>query len=123
MAKEIITTFQLKRGTASRWYEVNPILKQGEPGYVIDGNQLKIGDGKTPWRELPFIGNDSIMSVKTYEELPETGNSNFIYRVSNDKKLYQWNETESKYEPLSGGTVGDFDPSSIKIINGGNANE
>lgn len=123
MATEIITTFQLKRGTASRWYEVNPILRQGEPGFVIDANQLKIGDGITPWRDLPLIGNDSIITAKTYEELPEIGNSNFIYRVSSEKKLYQWNDTELKYETLSGGGEGSFDPSTIKIINGGNANE
>ena len=49
---------QLKRGTAERWYTVNPILAIGEPGFVYDANKLKIGDGVTPWNELPYI--DSI---------------------------------------------------------------
>lgn len=46
---------QLKRGTAERWYTVNPILAIGEPGFVYDANKLKIGDGVTPWNELPYI--------------------------------------------------------------------
>lgn len=46
---------QLKRGTAERWYTVNPILAIGEPGFVYGANKLKIGDGVTPWNELPYI--------------------------------------------------------------------
>ena len=48
-------TLLAKRGTASRWAEVNPILQQGEFGFVYDTNQLKIGDGITPWNNLPYI--------------------------------------------------------------------
>ena len=38
MAQVVNTTFRLKRGTAARWAEVNPILDQGEPGFVYDTN-------------------------------------------------------------------------------------
>ena len=55
MAQVINTTFKLKRGTAARWAEVNPILAQGEPGFVYDANRLKIGDGITAWNDLPYI--------------------------------------------------------------------
>lgn len=55
MANVYNTIFKLKRGTASRWAELNPILQQGEPGFVYDTNQLKIGDGSTPWNELPYL--------------------------------------------------------------------
>lgn len=55
---------QLKRGTAERWYTVNPILAIGEPGFVYDDNKLKIGDGVTPWNELPYIGgSDSTITL------------------------------------------------------------
>ena len=30
----------------ARWLEVNPVLKQGEPGFEYDEKRLKIGDGK-----------------------------------------------------------------------------
>ena len=58
MATEILTTFQLKRGTAERWKEVNPILKQGEPGFEIDTGKMKIGDGIRTWIELEYIGGN-----------------------------------------------------------------
>lgn len=47
--------YQFKRSTAQRWLETNPILRQGEPGFEIDTGKLKIGDGITPWRRLPYI--------------------------------------------------------------------
>lgn len=55
MSTIINTIFRLKRGTAQRWEELNPILQQGEPGFVYDANLLKIGDGITPWNDLPYI--------------------------------------------------------------------
>lgn len=60
MAVEILTTFQLKRGTANRWVEVNPILKQGEPGFEYDTGKLKIGDGIHTWLELDYIGETEL---------------------------------------------------------------
>ena len=48
-------TYQLKRGTALRWKEVNPILKEGEPGVEIDTGKLKIGNGINHWVDLPYI--------------------------------------------------------------------
>ena len=57
MAATIIkTTFQLKRGSSDRWEELNLVLAAGEPGFEIDTNRLKIGNGETPWNELPYIG-------------------------------------------------------------------
>lgn len=55
MATVVKTTFKLKRGTAQKWKELNLILAAGEPGFEIDTNSLKIGNGETPWNELPYI--------------------------------------------------------------------
>lgn len=57
--KIIKHTYQLKRGTAQRWLEVNPILRQGEPGYETDTGKLKIGDGMTPWQRLPYLNSQN----------------------------------------------------------------
>lgn len=57
--KIIKTTFKLRRGTSEAWERVNPILADGEPGFEIDTNVLKIGNGSTPYNELPVIGNCS----------------------------------------------------------------
>ena len=111
---------QLKRGTAARWVELNPILAAGEPGFEYDTKRLKIGDGNTTWNDLPYVGSEEVCCTDTYAELPPVGSANCIYKVGDEKTLYQWNTMESKYESLSSG--GDFDPSKINLINGGNAN-
>lgn len=47
---------QLRRDTLDNWENVNPILGDGEPGFVIDTNQVKYGDGSTPWNDLGWGG-------------------------------------------------------------------
>ena len=126
MATHIIkTTFRLRRGTAQRWIEVNPILDQGEPGFEYDTNKLKIGDGISAWNDLPYIAvgeislpPSEITSVYDYSDLPKVGDENSLYRVISNKMLYQW--VSNKYEALGG--EGSFDPTTITLINGGNAN-
>jgi hypothetical protein len=110
---------QLKRGTAARWATVNPILANGEPGFVYDTNKLKIGDGVTPWNELPYIeGSTGIETVTTYMELPAIGNPSIVYRVIDEKTWYQYNATVRNYEAImsSGGSI-----ENIEVIDGGNA--
>ena len=49
--------FQPRRDTAENWNKDNPILCDGEFGVVTDSadeNWLKVGDGVTPWKQLPF---------------------------------------------------------------------
>lgn len=114
----ITTTFKVKRGTAARWAEVNPILAQGEPGFVYDTNQLKIGDGITPWNNLPFIqGKNNVLNYNTSMDFPIVGDPAAIYKATNELSLYQYNATTKHYEKLVDGT----DINNITIINGGNA--
>lgn len=58
-------SLQFKRGTASEWASANPILKSGEPGFVVDTHTLKVGDGVTPFSVLPSINEATVglMSV------------------------------------------------------------
>lgn len=69
---------QQRRDTAARWAQYNPVLLEGEVGYVTDNpNQYKIGDGIHAWNDLPLrgytgtivqtTGNDenSVMSQKS----------------------------------------------------------
>lgn len=82
---------QQRRDTAARWAQYNPILLEGEVGYVTDNpNQYKIGDGIHAWNDLPLrgytgtivqdTGNDenAVMSQKAitekFSELEETLN-------------------------------------------------
>ena len=67
MAKVINTVFKLKRGIAARWDELNIILEQGEPGWAVDTRVLKIGDGVTPWNDLPAINDINLNQVDIQE--------------------------------------------------------
>ena len=123
MAQVIKTTFKLRRGTAQRWIEVNPILAQGEPGFEYDTGKLKVGDGIKAWTELEYIGSQfneaEIVCVDEFAELSAVGDANRLYKVANDRTLYQWNPQTSKYESLGGSSL---DPNNISLINGGDAN-
>ena len=119
MSTAVSSTFQFKRGTEARWTEVNPILKQGEPGFVYDKNLLKIGDGITPWNDLPYIeGKNEIVSSYTVADFPLIGDPNIIYKASDELSLYQFNPRTKSYEKISDGKSID----NINHINGGNAN-
>jgi hypothetical protein len=49
-----------RNDTAANWETINPILAMGELGIVIDGAKgYKIGDGVTPWNNLPYPANPS----------------------------------------------------------------
>lgn len=92
MATTINTTFKLKRGTAARWAEVNPILEIGEPGFVYDENRLKIGDGVTPWNELPYIdGKREVADYDYSTNFPKIGEEGIIYKAADELSLYQFN--------------------------------
>lgn len=121
MAEILKTTFQLRRGYEAAWYRNNPILASGEPGFVIDKNAIKIGDGITPWRELTYIGGDGggVFNAKTHFEFPSVGSVDMIYKAEEEKKIYQWNSILLKYEVLSEIEITIKD---VELIHGGNAN-
>jgi Major tropism determinant N-terminal domain len=48
-------TLKLKRATAAKWVQMNPILGAGEPGYEMDTGKMKLGDGTTPWTTLDYF--------------------------------------------------------------------
>lgn len=57
MAKKVIkTTFQVRRALKATWEKLNPVLAYGEPGFERETYKLKIGDGSTPWVDLPYVG-------------------------------------------------------------------
>jgi len=60
------TKIQIRRGTAALWNSSNPTLAQGEFGYEIDTNNLKIGDGLIAWNDLDYFVNEENF---TYESI------------------------------------------------------
>ena len=115
-----MATIRFKRGTAARWKELNLVLEAGQPGFVTDENRLKIGDGITPWNDLPYMGEANVVNKQTHYDFPSIGRENVIYKAEAEKMMYQWNPTALKYEVLnSTESSGVLD---IDLINGGNAN-
>lgn len=72
MATVYKTTFKLRRGTMAEWDAKNPILSDGEPGFAIDKNILRIGDGVTAWKDLEDI-NDSNFATTDYVDNKTAG--------------------------------------------------
>jgi hypothetical protein len=56
------TTIKFRRGVASAWTQLNPILAEGEPGYETDTRKEKRGDGFTPWNNLPYVYDPEAIS-------------------------------------------------------------
>lgn len=46
--------FQFRRDTAANWSLYNPVLMEGEVGFVTDDSTYKIGDGVKGWNTLPY---------------------------------------------------------------------
>lgn len=68
--------------------------------------------------QITGSGEREVINKPTHFDFPSMGSVDFIYKAYNEKKTYQWNAEELRYEPLNeGGAIPE-----IKIINGGNAN-
>lgn len=45
---------KLKRGTFGDWFSANPVLAEGELALELGSRKIKVGDGTTAWRSLPY---------------------------------------------------------------------
>lgn len=123
MASIVRTTFQLKRGTSEKWIELNLVLAAGEPGFEIDTGRLKIGNGQTPWINLPYVGEESIVNAPTKQDFPIPGASDILYKAEAEKLLYQWNSTTQAYEILGMGNAAEVDTELSENSNNAIANK
>ena len=96
MAEQV--TFQLRRGESTGldgWTAVNPTLSAGEPGFELDTDTLKIGNGITRWNNLNIlkfgdnvaIGNKAGKTNQGNESVAigfEAGQNNQGYSSFND---------------------------------------
>lgn len=48
------STIQFRRGSAAEWTSINPVLRDGEPGWDKTNKKFKVGDGITSWNNLPY---------------------------------------------------------------------
>jgi hypothetical protein len=62
MATKIPAIIRVRRGTADEWNNANPVLQEGEIGYITSGDnagKLKVGDGVNTWNNLPLTIGDT----------------------------------------------------------------
>jgi len=64
--------FKLRRGTAAQWASADPVLAEGEPGVELGTGQMKLGDGTTPWTELPWTGVADDASMTQVAQDPDS---------------------------------------------------
>lgn len=54
MSKNVKAEIKIRRDTSTSWETVNPVLGEGEIAYESDTHKLKVGDGITTWKSLPY---------------------------------------------------------------------
>ena len=66
---------QIRRDTISNWTSANPVLANGELGYVSDTDKLKVGDGTTAFNTLVYsnIGPQGIQGIQGIQGLHFVG--------------------------------------------------
>ena len=57
---------QVRRDTLVTWTVNNPILLDGEFGYVTNTSRIKIGDGTTPWNDLEYWNPSGVINASVY---------------------------------------------------------
>lgn len=96
------TRIQERHDTKANWASVNPILQEGEPGHETDTYQRKLGDGKTPWNDLPYLGNPTVQqrgdsTTETMSQLAVTRELQRLERSIADTMLIDYGNALSKY--------------------------
>ena len=105
--------------TLANWDNANPTLSKGEIGVAISGNdvKLKVGDGVTPWKTLPFIsggGGGSTVNVNWNDILGKP--STFTPSEHNHNDLYY---TEAEIDTKLGNKQNALNTNQLNAVNSG----
>lgn len=93
------TKLQIRRDTLNNWYLINPVLSEGEIGFVIDTNKIKIGDGYKRWSDLSYIVSDSVDVEYLLERIDNVENS--LELKANKTDVYSKEEANSLFVDMS----------------------
>ena len=89
---------QIRRDIALNWTTKNPVLLYGEVGFDMTANNIKIGDGVTPWNSLEYISAKVDLSeYYTREQVDDLIDRIDIPEVDLTQ-YYTKEETENKIE-------------------------
>lgn len=129
MATVYKTTFQLRRDVLANWEAKNPVLAIGEPSFVIDKFKLKIGDGATVWKDLPYIAESDMSNYITIDDIV---NGSILSPIASEESrgtvLSSTKKNEISVDPTDGSmevnslSIDRIDTEGIDVIlNGGNS--
>lgn len=63
-----VNMIKLMRGSTKSWRNAKTPLASGQPGYDKDKHKIKVGDGSTPWAELPYASGLSAEEILSSEK-------------------------------------------------------
>lgn len=98
---KIFQTIKLRRNTANKWEEINPVLQAGEPGFESDTKRLKIGDGVADWLNLVYASGVQSAATKL-SQLEDIGVDQNIA----DNELLAYNSQSAKWANKTIGELG-----------------
>ena len=85
---------RLRRDTSANWSAANPVLLSGEPGYATDTGSFKIGDGITPWNNLPYANGSRLQDLTDVLASSKVDGSVLYYSSNSQKFLADALETK-----------------------------
>lgn len=108
--KTVKSRVQVKRGTSADWaLATNFYPLEGEIIFYSDLNKIKVGNGNTLVKDLPFIGaGDIIKKVATIDDVPGDENGLYRYTSTVDGKKIPSNIVEVISEYHEGGESHEF---------------
>ncbi len=126
----------LRRDLSQNWNYNDPVLMSGEPGYEMDTRKFKMGDGQTPWSQLPYYlgatgpvgvagptgptgpSGDATLTSVTYDELVDLIDTSALtpgssYLITDFRTCYD----QPDFNSFRNGIIGDnYKESAIEPI-------
>lgn len=132
-APTIRASLVLKHGSAENWAAMNPVLIKGEMGIEIDTGLLKVGNGTSPFTELPYINiteasfNNKIEGVlSSYVKKPENFVQGNLVMFAEDGSFIDSGVTPEEYsggsiasDTTPGGVISSSEDNSISVDENG----
>ena len=87
------TKLQVRHDSTENWLSTNPVLEMAEPGYETTTNRLKLGDGLTAWKDLPYLKGETYDDTNIKQEISEINTK--LETKANSVDVYTKTEIEN----------------------------
>ena len=96
---------KLRRDTYTNWFNINPILANGEPAYDTTNNKIKVGDGTTNWQTLSYLTDaNTVLPANSAGYLSNNGSGVLSWVTDNDS-AYLTTETDPVFTASAAANV------------------